>query len=162
MMLALMHAPTRALSFSAGRSGPGYDKNPLSRSKRQRAPLSAHARNGQSQAEEFGLALGHHTRLREVLAEEALVLVLSEDEHVGEGAEAFSHVTKGDTCGSPSAHPQVRGRELQSSLDRRFCQTDLPVELERAGLHAQGPRCGSRSGGLVENADADVQALWFH
>ena len=91
------------------------------------------------EAEEFGPALDLDPRLAQPVDQEPLVLVLREDHQVRERTQALPHRAEADTGGFPAPHPQVCGRELQSLIDHRLGQADLPVELERPRVDHQGP-----------------------
>ena len=91
------------------------------------------------EAEELGPALDLDPRLAQPVDQEPLVLVLREDHQVRERTQALPHRAEADTGGFPAPHPQVCGRELQSLIDHRLGQADLPVELERPRVDHQGP-----------------------
>ena len=72
------------------------------------------------EAQELSLALDGHARIGEVLNQKALVLVLGEDQHVGEGADTLAEMAEVDTRHLLAPGPKVRDGKLQPSIDYRL------------------------------------------
>ena len=108
--------------------------------------------------DEFGGAFDGDAGFGEVVDEEALVLVLGEDEHEREGAEALAEGAEFDVADVFAFDPEVYGIELVASADDFVGDAELAVELERAGVDDEGARGGARFGDFVDDADADAEA----
>ena len=93
-----------------------------------------------------------------MIDEEAFVLVLGEDEHKGERAEALAEVAEFDVADVLAFYPEVYGFELVAFVDDFVGDAELAVELEGAGMDDEGPGGGARFGGFVDDADADAKA----
>jgi hypothetical protein len=93
-----------------------------------------------------------------VCDEEALVLVLGEDEHIGERAQALAECAELDVADASAFDPEVYGKELVAEADHLVGEADLAVELECAGVDDQRARGDAWFGDLVDDADADAEA----
>jgi hypothetical protein len=93
-----------------------------------------------------------------VFDQQALVLLLREHQQVREWAQPLSHFTESGASDLFAADPQICGGELQPPLDHCICEADLAIELERARMDDDRPRCCSRLLRLVDDTDAYTQA----
>src|SRR4051812_33584369 len=118
---------------------------------------SQHASSIVFEAEELGLALDGHALGGQVVNQKVLVLVLWEDQHVGERAHTLADLAKVDARNLLAPGPKVRDGKLQPSFDHFLAEPELVVELERARLHAQGSRRGSRPCSLVDDAHVHAE-----
>src|SRR5665213_2568109 len=97
-----------------------------------------------------------HERLL-ALDQQALVLVLREDEQERVGGEAQAHRLEGRPRGLPALDPQIDRRRLVAALDHFAGEVHLAIEFERPRLDRHGPRGGPRLGDPIDDANLDAQ-----
>ena len=85
------------------------------------------------------------------------MLVLREDDRVGERAEPDAAVAE-DRAGDPGrADPEVHRDDADAAIDHGRGQAERLVELERPRLHRERARRGAGLRRLVDDANADAQ-----
>ena len=99
-------------------------------------------------------SLNFNAELTQTFDQQALVLVLRKNDHVGKRADAGAHIAEVHARGVTPLGPEIGGGKPQSALDDRVGEADLPVELERSRMHNERARRGAGLGDLIENADA--------
>jgi hypothetical protein len=109
--------------------------------------------------QELDATLDLHAGGGQALDDHALVLILGEDQHERERAQPDARAAERRACGAPPRHPQVHGVEMPAVVDQRVGEADLPIELERARLHHERPRGGTRLGGLVDDPDLNASEV---
>ena len=93
----------------------------------------------------------------QVVDEEAFVLVLREDEHEGEGAEALAESPRSTWRPCLPLTQRLTASTWIAARDDFVGDAELAVELERAGVDDEGARGRARFGGFVDDADADAE-----
>jgi hypothetical protein len=111
------------------------------------------------EAGEARAALHLHPLAPKVLDEQPFVLILRKDQHEGKRAQPPAQVGKDDPRRMLAARPQVDRREFQAQPDDLVGEPELAIELERPRVEHQGPRGGARLGRLIDDPDADPEAL---
>ena len=91
---------------------------------------------------------------RKTLAQQALVLVLREDQHERERRRTRAECAELDVRDAPAADPQVRRVEADRCFDHGVRDAELAIELERARMHDERARRRCRGGSLVDEAHA--------
>ncbi len=79
------------------------------------------------------------------------MLVLWKDQR-SIGGETRRNAVKRNPRSARPAHPQVHARNPMPLLQQRCREIELPIQLERPGLHGKGPGGRSRGLGLVDDA----------
>ena len=103
-------------------------------------------------------ALHFHPQGLEPFDQQSLVGVLRKNQRKGERGQALSDILQRHARGLGASDPEVDARNLDTALDDGVGQFHLAVELQRASLHGQGTRGGSRLGGLVDDPHARRRA----
>jgi hypothetical protein len=116
--------------------------------------MNENVTGGLFEAEELGLALDADAEGGELIDEEALVLVLREDEREGKGAEACAELAEDGAGDAIAGDPEVDGFDLAAALDDGIGEAELRVELEGAGLDGESSGGGPGFWCLVDDADA--------
>ncbi len=108
------------------------------------------------EGQEFRFALDLDPGFGKPIDQQPLVLVLRVDQCVRERAQARAHGAQHAVRHLLAGDPQIHRENAPSEVDHRAGETDLAIQLERAGL--DGERARRRSGfrGLVDNPDADA------
>ena len=86
------------------------------------------------------------------------MLVLGEDEHIGEWAEALAEGAEFDVADALAFYPEIHGFELVAFADDFIGEAELAVELERAGVDDESTGGGARLGDFVDDADSNAEA----
>src|SRR2546430_2841849 len=111
------------------------------------------------EAEDLGWSFYLDAVFPQPLDEKPLVLILRENQHVGIRAQSGTDIAQGNPCSLAAAHPQVYCCESERLPDDTFGDTDLAVQLHRAGMKHQCARGSPRFGHLVDDAHAHTQSL---
>ena len=110
------------------------------------------------EAEQFSAAFDLNAEGSEMIDEQAFMVVLRQNQHVREWADAFTDRAEFDARRVFAAHPQICGREMQPGGDCGLGDADLLVEFEGACVDDEGAGCCARLGGFVDNAHRDAEA----
>ena len=94
--------------------------------------------------DELRLTLDANAGPLEMVDEHPLMRVLRIHEREGEGAQSLADGVDRDASPWSAADPEIDGRYLDAARDGVVCDSDLPVELERARLDGQRSRRRSR------------------
>ena len=90
------------------------------------------------QADQLGVPLHLQVPLGQVLAQDPFVVVLSENEEIGIGAHIAPDVAQGNTGGATSIRPEVGAGRAAAECECAIGDAKPGVDLEGAGLHAEG------------------------
>ena len=85
------------------------------------------------------------------------MLVLREDDAVGERTETETRRAELDMRGALAAAPQVDAVQDQPAVEHVFCEPDLAVKFERSCLNGERPRGGPGSGCGVDHPRPDPE-----
>ena len=117
---------------------------------------SEHPTGSLLERQELGLALDFDAGLAQAIDQQALMLVLRKDQHVGKWTDPHTHVADYGVGDLFPGCPEVDRRHLPPALDDGVSEADLPIQLERPCLDCKGARCRSRPVRLVDDPHADA------
>src|SRR5262249_36417083 len=109
------------------------------------------------EAKELDATLDDDAERTQLLDQHALVLVLSKDDRVGEGAEPDTSVAEARACHLRAPDPEVRDDKADPALHHGRRKADLLVELEGPRLHRERARGRAGLRGLVDDPDFHAQ-----
>ena len=109
-------------------------------------------------SDELSVPLDRDSSVAQPLNQQPLVFVLREDERIGVRANARAHRSEHRARNPAARDPRLAAGRLRATRNSAIRQTDLTVELERAGLHGDGARRRRRRRCLVDNPDLNAQA----
>ena len=101
-------------------------------------------------------SLNFNAELTQTFDQQALVLVLRKNDHVGKRADAGAHIAEVHARGVTPLGPEIDGGKPQSALDDRVGEADLPVELECSRMHNERARRRAGLGNFIDDAHANA------
>ena len=107
--------------------------------------------------DELRLTLDANAGPLEMVDEHPLMRVLRIHEREGEGTQSLADGVDPDASPWSAAHPEIDGGYLDAARHGVVCDSDLPVELERARLDGQRSRRRSRSFGAINDPDRHAE-----
>jgi hypothetical protein len=102
---------------------------------------------------ELGVPLDIPTVLPESIPEQALVVVLSQYQKVGIGAQTLADFTDRNPRSVPASRPDVRAHGTLTQLERALRDAEMGVDLERASLDTQRSRLHGRARVTVDDPE---------
>ncbi len=118
-----------------------------------RSECRAHSVGALLETDELRLTLDANAGPLEMVDEHPLMRVLRIHEREGEGTQSLADGVDRDASPWSATHPEIEGRYLDAARHGVVCDSDLPVELERARLDGQRSRRRSRSVGAIDDPD---------
>ena len=106
------------------------------------------------EAHELRVPLDGQVPAAQDLTEQALVVVLPEDEEVGIGAEIAADVAQRHARHAPASRPHVGAGGALAQLHRALGDAEVGVDLEGAGLDAEGAGLERGAGVAVDDRRA--------
>ena len=99
----------------------------------------------------LGVPLHRHPELAQSLAHDELVVVLAEHEDVRIRRHAVARIAQPHVRQPAALRPDVAADARLAELERATDDTEMSVDFERAGLHAERPRFARRAGVPVDD-----------
>src|SRR4051812_10989640 len=93
--------------------------------------------------DKFDRPLDVHAELLEPADEQSLVFILWKDDHVGERTQALAQRAELHVADLPAFCPHIRRHKLTAVSHDIIGEADLPVELQRTGMHHECPGSGA-------------------
>jgi hypothetical protein len=103
------------------------------------------------EADELCVPLDVDTMLPKGVPEQALVVILAQDQEVGIGAQTLANVSYWNPCSAPPSRPDVRAHGALPELEGSLRDAEMGVDLEGPSLDTQRSRLQRRTRVAVDD-----------
>ncbi len=111
------------------------------------------------QVDKLGVPFDSAAEVSELLAHDALIVVLAEHQDEGKGCYALARIAQRHARHAPAPRPEIGTRALLAQLERALSDSKLLVDFERARLDAQSTGLARSPGMAVDDAHGDSAPL---